>query len=104
MAAEAPRTEDLTLPGWGSWGGKAIPTRKNKIVRNISGIDRKARKDANLKHAIINEKKLKMVSNSSSSSSSKAINSSTVLTQSSFLAGKVSSKECSSWIRESASV
>ena len=99
MAAEAPRTEDLTLPGWGSWGGKAIPTRKNKIVRNISGIDRKARKDANLKHAIINEKKLKMVSNSS-----KAINSSTVLTQSSFLAGKVSSKECSSWIRESASV
>ncbi len=50
------------MPGWGGWGGASIPVRKNKVVRHVPGLDPTARKDSNVKHAIINEKKLKIVS------------------------------------------
>ncbi|KAI9323566.1 small-subunit processome [Dichotomocladium elegans] len=56
---DADKTEDLTLPGWGNWGGKGTKKKKNKVVRKIEGIDPSKRKDAKLKHVIINEKRNK---------------------------------------------
>ena len=55
------QSEDLTLPGWGSWGGKGMKKRKNKIVKTTKGIDPMKRKDAKLKNVIINEKRNKKV-------------------------------------------
>ena len=52
---EAPKEEDITLPGWGSWGGKDLKSKK-KFLKNVPGIDISKRKDKNLKHVIINEK------------------------------------------------
>lgn len=61
MQADAPKTEDLTLPGWGSWSGEGVPKTEPKvrIIKKIDGVDTKKRKDANLKHVIINEKQNK---------------------------------------------
>ncbi|GAA5938943.1 uncharacterized protein JCM15063_004371 [Sporobolomyces koalae] len=61
---DAPREEDNTLPGWGSWAGKGAKKNKNqkKFVKKIAGIDASQRKDAGLNHVIINEKKDKKAS------------------------------------------
>ena len=58
IEADAPREEDMTLPGWGTWGGKGVRKQKNakKIVKQIPGIHASQRKDANLKHVILSEK------------------------------------------------
>ncbi|KAI9003178.1 Utp14 protein-domain-containing protein [Gaertneriomyces semiglobifer] len=51
---------DVTLPGWGSWGGVGVAPKKhsNKKPAKIGAQEIK-RQDAKLKHVIINEKKLK---------------------------------------------
>ncbi|GAA5851356.1 hypothetical protein JCM3766R1_007011 [Sporobolomyces carnicolor] len=62
---DAPREEDNTLPGWGSWAGKGAKKNKNqkkKFVKKIAGIEASERKDAGLNHVIINEKKDKKAS------------------------------------------
>ncbi|KAJ2661319.1 hypothetical protein IWW48_002472 [Coemansia sp. RSA 1200] len=62
MDAEAPKDQDLTLPGWGSWGGAAITPKKSKVVRKApagSGVEKSARKDARMGSVIISQKQLK---------------------------------------------
>lgn len=62
---DAPKEVDLTLPGWGSWGGKGIKKKKNIIVKKPlagEGVEASKRQDAKLKHVIINEKRIKKVS------------------------------------------
>ena len=58
IAEDAPREEDLTLPGWGSWTGQGVKRRvtEKKLVKRVPGIEASKRKDAKLKHVIINEK------------------------------------------------
>lgn len=56
------KEEDLTLPGWGSWGGNGMKkSKKKKIVKVTKGIDASQRKDAKKAHVIINEKRHKKV-------------------------------------------
>ncbi|KAJ9635206.1 hypothetical protein H2199_008692 [Coniosporium tulheliwenetii] len=55
---------DNTLPGWGSWTGAGISKRekaraKNRFVTKQEGVRAADRKDAKLKHVIINEKRVK---------------------------------------------
>ncbi|KAI7896985.1 small-subunit processome [Mucor mucedo] len=51
------QVEDLTLPGWGAWGGSGVKkSKKKKILKVTKGIDAQNRKDAKLAHVIINEK------------------------------------------------
>ena len=61
--ADAPKTEDVTLPGWGVWGGAGISESKskskNRWVLHKKGLDPKARLDKDLKHVIINERRIK---------------------------------------------
>lgn len=61
IQTDAPKTEDMTLPGWGSWSGEGVlKTEPNvRVIKKIEGIDAKKRMDANLKHVIINEKQNK---------------------------------------------
>jgi U3 small nucleolar RNA-associated protein 14 len=64
---EAPREEDTTLAGWGSWGGKGVKSsgasrrrdaeRRKRNTRTIAGLAPEARKDAKMEHVIINERK-----------------------------------------------
>lgn len=63
IAEDAPKEEDLTLPGWGSWTGQGVKRRatEKKIIKKIPGIAESKRKDAKLKHVIINEKRVKNV-------------------------------------------
>jgi U3 small nucleolar RNA-associated protein 14 len=63
IAEDAPKEEDLTLPGWGAWVGKGVKRRatEKKLVKQVPGIDESKRKDAKLKHVIINEKRVKPV-------------------------------------------
>ncbi|EPY50995.1 U3 snoRNP protein Utp14 [Schizosaccharomyces cryophilus OY26] len=58
---DAPKEEDQTLPGWGSWAGAGVKQKKNKpkAVKKIAGLDPSKRKDAKLQHVIINEKRNK---------------------------------------------
>ncbi|CAG8795936.1 16578_t:CDS:10 [Gigaspora margarita] len=61
---DMPKEIDITLPGWGTWGGKGVKPSKNKkkiIAKPLpgEGIDVKKRQDAKLKHVIINEKSIK---------------------------------------------
>ncbi|KAL1920156.1 uncharacterized protein VTP21DRAFT_1302 [Calcarisporiella thermophila] len=57
---DAPQETDITLPGWGSWSGKGIKRKaKRVVVKKEAGIEAKKRKDAKLKHVIINEKRVK---------------------------------------------
>ncbi|GAA5943759.1 hypothetical protein JCM3775_000944 [Rhodotorula graminis] len=60
---DAPREEDNTLPGWGAWAGKGAKKQKNarKFVTKVAGVDAAKRKDAQLGHVIISEKKDKKV-------------------------------------------
>ncbi|KZT43829.1 Utp14-domain-containing protein [Sistotremastrum suecicum HHB10207 ss-3] len=56
---DAPRQEDTTLAGWGSWGGKGtkktIP--KPHLVKKIAGVDPSNRADFKKTHVIISERK-----------------------------------------------
>lgn len=63
IAEDAPREEDLTMPGWGAWTGKGVkrPRVERKLVKKVPGIDASKRKDAKLKNVIINEKVPKKV-------------------------------------------
>jgi U3 small nucleolar RNA-associated protein 14 len=63
IAEDAPREEDLTMPGWGAWTGKGVkrPRVERKLVKKIPGIDASKRKDAKLNNVIINEKVPKKV-------------------------------------------
>ncbi|TNY24733.1 Utp14 protein-domain-containing protein [Rhodotorula diobovata] len=56
---DAPREEDNTLPGWGAWAGKGAKKQKNarKYVTKVAGVEASKRKDAQLNHVIISEKK-----------------------------------------------
>ncbi|KAF8510410.1 Utp14-domain-containing protein [Hysterangium stoloniferum] len=61
---DAPREEDHTLPGWGSWGGpgaKKNPKAK-KFIKKVAGIDPKTRADYGKPHLIISERKDKKAS------------------------------------------
>ncbi|KAF3994125.1 hypothetical protein FT663_01625 [Candidozyma haemuli var. vulneris] len=55
---EDDKEEDMTLPGWGSWGGDDKPQKpKKKFVRKVDGVARKdTRQDKNKDNVIINEK------------------------------------------------
>ncbi|KAJ9068790.1 hypothetical protein DSO57_1025170 [Entomophthora muscae] len=57
---EGTKVEDMTLPGWGCWGGKTVkakPGIKRNFVRvTKKGVDEEKRKDKQLNHVIINEK------------------------------------------------
>ena len=46
--------DDLNLPGWGSWAGQGAPVAKKKPIK-LKTKPSEPRKDANLKHVIINE-------------------------------------------------
>ncbi|KAI2607998.1 small-subunit processome [Hypoxylon sp. NC1633] len=55
---------DNTLPGWGSWVGDGVSNREKKrhqgrFLTKVEGVKRKDRKDAKMKHVIINEKRTK---------------------------------------------
>lgn len=55
---EDDKEEDMTLPGWGSWGGSDKPQKpKKKYVRKVDGVAQKdARQDKNKDNVIINER------------------------------------------------
>jgi U3 small nucleolar RNA-associated protein 14 len=62
--ADAPKTVDLTLPGWGTWAGHGVATPKNqtKVLlkrKENEGVAEKKRKDHGLKNVIINERQNK---------------------------------------------
>lgn len=53
-----PKVVDLTLPGWGEWGGVGIAiSKKKKRKFRIKQPALKKRKDAHLGHVIMNEKR-----------------------------------------------
>ncbi|AFN84060.1 hypothetical protein EROM_110780 [Encephalitozoon romaleae SJ-2008] len=59
MNEEAPRVEEVVLPGWGEWAGpglEVIKTKNNTIRNIVEGIKYSNRKDFNRSHIIINEK------------------------------------------------
>ncbi|KAG1747704.1 Utp14 protein-domain-containing protein [Suillus lakei] len=59
IEADAPREVDITLPGWGSWGGtgtKKLPPRPN-LIKKIAGIDPSSRADYKKAHVIISERR-----------------------------------------------
>ena len=57
--ADAPQDVDETIPGWGSWGGKGVrkSSKAKKFIKHVPGIDASDRKDAQLAHVVINEKR-----------------------------------------------
>lgn len=61
VQADAPKTEDLTLPGWGTWSGAGVAAAapRTRILRKVDGIAEGRRKDAGMRHVIINEKQNK---------------------------------------------
>ena len=64
VESEAPKTIDVTLPGWGVWGGAGISAedsvpKNKKFVIHKKGLDPRARLDKDLKHVIINERRIK---------------------------------------------
>lgn len=55
---------DVTIPGWGSWGGKGVRRKPKKaapkkFTKHIAGVDAASRKDAGLNHVILSEKREK---------------------------------------------
>ncbi|KAK0545199.1 hypothetical protein OC846_004729 [Tilletia horrida] len=64
--ADAPKEEDNSLPGWGSWAGKGVSHSKAQKARieanrkahtkKIPGVLPSQRKDAGMGHVIINER------------------------------------------------
>ena len=64
VEGEAPKSIDVTLPGWGVWGGAGISVEDSKVsgkkfVIHRKGLDPRARLDKDLKHVIINERRIK---------------------------------------------
>lgn len=64
VESEAPKTVDVTLPGWGVWAGAGISAedsvpKNKKFVIHKKGLDPRARLDKDLKHVIINERRIK---------------------------------------------
>ncbi|WVO17029.1 hypothetical protein L204_104716 [Cryptococcus depauperatus] len=59
VEADAPKVEDTSLPGWGSWGGKGAKRRKinPKFLVKTAGIEPSQRKDFTSSNVIITEKK-----------------------------------------------
>ncbi len=60
--ADAPKDIDLTLPGWGSWGGIGIAPPVGRVIKKAlpgEGIEASARRDAKLAHVIIHERRAK---------------------------------------------
>lgn len=58
--ADAPKEIDMTLPGWGNWVGEGVEWKpKTRIIKKTEGVHVGTRKDAKLKHVIINEKQNK---------------------------------------------
>ncbi|XP_007659906.2 U3 small nucleolar RNA-associated protein 14 homolog A isoform X2 [Ornithorhynchus anatinus] len=56
--ADKPQTVDLTLPGWGEWGGVGLkPSQKKKRRFLIKPPEGSSRKDQHLPNVIINEKR-----------------------------------------------
>ena len=58
---DAPREEDVTLPGWGSWTGDGAGSLNgnrpvHKRYKQVPGLDVSRRKDAKLANVIINER------------------------------------------------
>nr|XP_054753230.1 U3 small nucleolar RNA-associated protein 14 homolog A-like [Lytechinus pictus] len=59
---DKPKDIDLTLPGWGDWGGTGVETSKKKRKRFIIKAKPQApRQDAQLAHVIINEDRDKKI-------------------------------------------
>lgn len=59
IQADAPQEQDMTLPGWGSWGGKGVRHRQKKhpaLIKKIDGLDPSRRKDFGMEHVMINER------------------------------------------------
>ncbi|KAJ3010347.1 hypothetical protein HKX48_007451, partial [Thoreauomyces humboldtii] len=59
---DAPKDVDLTLPGWGAWGGIGLAKKQNVAVKKAKpgeGVSAEKRADYKLRHVIINEKRLK---------------------------------------------
>lgn len=58
IAADAPKEVDVTIPGWGSWGGVGTKPRpqSKRFIKKFAGIDPKSRADFNKSHVIISEK------------------------------------------------
>jgi U3 small nucleolar RNA-associated protein 14 len=64
IESDLPVDKDVTLPGWGSWAGNGVKAKKNVVVERVvkrDAIVLGKRKDAHLKHVIINEKRQKKV-------------------------------------------
>ncbi|WVW83447.1 hypothetical protein I302_105468 [Kwoniella bestiolae CBS 10118] len=62
---DAPKVEDTSLPGWGSWGGKGAKKKKHvnpKFLVKTAGIEPTQRKDFSRSNVIITEKKDKKAS------------------------------------------
>ena len=58
MEASKPKDLDLTLPGWGEWGGMGLkPSAKKRRQFLIKAPEGPPRKDKNLPNVIINEKR-----------------------------------------------
>ncbi|XP_078001379.1 U3 small nucleolar RNA-associated protein 14 homolog A-like isoform X2 [Glandiceps talaboti] len=59
---DAPKELDLSLPGWGDWGGIGIvPSKKKKKRFTIKAAPQAPRKDRSLPNVIINENRDKMI-------------------------------------------
>jgi U3 small nucleolar RNA-associated protein 14 len=58
---DAPKETDVTLPGWGSWAGAGMeskrPKRRFLLPPKPDAVDPSKRQDKKLKHVIISEKK-----------------------------------------------
>ncbi|KAK2490484.1 hypothetical protein MC885_013496, partial [Smutsia gigantea] len=58
VEASKPKDVDLTLPGWGEWGGMGLkPSAKKRLWFLIKTPEGPPRKDKNLPNVIINEKR-----------------------------------------------
>ncbi|THH18267.1 hypothetical protein EW146_g2683 [Bondarzewia mesenterica] len=59
IQADAPKTVDTTLPGWGSWGGRGAKKQapKPQHLKKVAGVDPKSRADYGKAHVIISEKR-----------------------------------------------
>ncbi|KAF7308247.1 UTP14-domain-containing protein [Mycena chlorophos] len=57
VASDAPKEIDMTIPGWGSWGGPHASSKpRKKFVKQVAGILPTARADHGKAHVIISEK------------------------------------------------
>ncbi|KAG5361626.1 U3 small nucleolar RNA-associated protein 14 [Yarrowia sp. C11] len=56
IADEGDQEIDMTLPGWGGWGGEGMKAPKKRFVKKIQGVAVEKRQDRDLKNVIISEK------------------------------------------------